>query len=94
MTLNVMVMVKQVIDPDIQISGLNLDQETLTVSASSNSPSVVNGYDEQAVEAALRLKDTQDTHITAISIGTKFAMDVIKNPLSMGCDELVLLQDP
>ena len=94
MTLNVMVMVKQVIDPDIQISGLNLDQETLTVSASSTSPSVVNGYDEQAVEAALRLKDLQDTHITAISIGAKFAMDVIKKPLSMGCDELVLLQDP
>jgi len=86
-------MIKQVIDPDTQISNLNLDQETLTVSASSNSPPVVNGYDEQAVEAALRLKDSQDTHITVISIGKKFALDVMKKPLAMGCDELVLLQD-
>ena len=31
--------------------------------------------------------------MTVVSVGPAFVMDVVKKPLSMGCDELVLLQD-
>ena len=48
---------------------------------------------KNAVEAALQIKDTQGASITVISSGTSFALDVMKKPLSMGADELVLLQD-
>ena len=54
---------------------------------------MVNGFDENAVEAALQIKDEQGANITVISSGTTFALDVMKKPLSMGADELVLLQD-
>jgi electron transfer flavoprotein beta subunit len=55
---------------------------------------VVSPFDEQAVEAALRIKDAQGGKITVLSLGKDFVMDVIKKPLSMGADELILLQDP
>ena len=45
------------------------------------------------MEAALQIKDSQEAAITVISTGTSFALDVMKKPLSMGADELVLLQD-
>ena len=57
MPINVIVIVKQVIDPETQVSALKLDPENGTVSSYGNAPQVVNGFDEQAVEAALRLKD-------------------------------------
>jgi len=59
----------------------------------SNIPPVINGFDENAVEAALRIKDTQEAIITVLSMGQSFALDVMKKPLSMGADSLVLLQD-
>jgi electron transfer flavoprotein beta subunit len=55
---------------------------------------VVSPFDEQAVEAALRVKDAHGGKITVLSLGKDFVMDVIKKPLSMGADELILLQDP
>jgi electron transfer flavoprotein beta subunit len=58
-----------------------------------NVPPVVNGFDENAVEAALRIRDAEGGTVTVISLGASFVMDVVKKPLSMGCDELVLLQD-
>ena len=61
----------------------------------ANQAPVINGFDEQAVEAALRLKEAAgDAHITVLSLGTSFALDVIKKPLAMGADDLVLLEDP
>ena len=94
MPLNVIVIVKQVIDPETEVSALRMDRENRTVSPPGNSPPVVNGFDEQAVEAALRLKDGQGAHVTVISAGSAFTLAVMKKPISMGCDEMVLLQDP
>jgi electron transfer flavoprotein beta subunit len=54
---------------------------------------VISPFDEQAVEAALRLKDTRGGKITIISLGSNLQRDVVKKPLSMGADELILLED-
>ncbi len=91
--LNIIVLAKQVIDPDMPMSAFQVDSENRRVVTPSNMPPVVNGFDENAVEAALRLKDAHGATITVISMGKGFSMDVIKKPLSMGADELVLLQD-
>jgi electron transfer flavoprotein beta subunit len=57
-------------------------------------PPVVSPFDEQAVEAALRLKDKLGGKVTVISLGNGLVRDVVKKPLSMGADELILLEDP
>ncbi len=93
MPLNIVVLAKQVIDPEMPQSAFRVDREARSVVTPPNIPPVVNGFDENAVEAALRIKDGQEARITVISMGKSFSLDVMKKPLSMGADELVLLQD-
>ena len=93
MGLNIIVLAKQVIDPDMPASAFRVERASKRVDTPSNIPPVVNGFDENAVEAALRIKAAQDTAITVISMGRSFSLDVVKKPLSMGADELILLQD-
>ena len=93
MTLKIVVTAKQVIDPETPMSAFGVEANKVAVPA--NQAPVVNGFDEQAIEAALRLKEASgDAHITVLSVGTNFALDVIKKPLAMGADDLVLLDDP
>ena len=92
MPLNIVVLAKQVIDPEMPASAFQIDRENKRVVTPANIPPVVNGFDENAVEAALLIKDSQEASITVVSMGKGFSMDVMKKPLSMGADELVLLQ--
>jgi electron transfer flavoprotein beta subunit len=62
--------------------------------APSGFPPVISPFDEQAVEAALRIKDTHGGKITILSLGNNLLRDVVKKPLAMGADELVLLESP
>lgn len=93
MAINIIVCVKQVVDPEMPASAFKIDSDTKRVVESPGTPPVLNGFDENAVEAALRIKDAVGATITVISMGKSFVMDVVKKPLSMGADELVLLQD-
>ncbi|MBI2936549.1 MAG: electron transfer flavoprotein subunit beta/FixA family protein, partial [Chloroflexi bacterium] len=93
MSPNIIVAAKQVIDPETPPSALRINQERRRMETPSSIAPVVNGFDENAVEAALRIKDAQGAKITVVSAGKDFVLDVIKKPLSMGCDELVLIRD-
>ncbi|HZA24665.1 MAG TPA: electron transfer flavoprotein subunit beta, partial [Dehalococcoidia bacterium] len=93
MPISIGVLAKQVIDPEMPLAAFKIDPSAKRVVPPANIPPVVNGFDENAVEAALQIKDSQEASITVISAGISFALDVMKKPLSMGADELVLLQD-
>ncbi|MDP6099814.1 MAG: electron transfer flavoprotein subunit beta/FixA family protein [Dehalococcoidia bacterium] len=85
---------KQVPDPEAPPGSLKVDTSANKVVLPASISPVVNPYDEQAVEAALRLKDALGGSITVISLGNNLQRDVVKKPLSMGADELILLEDP
>ena len=93
MPAKIAVLAKQVIDPEMPMAAFQIDANAKRVVTPPNIPPVVNGFDENAVEAALQIKDSQEASVTVISAGSSFALDVMKKPLSMGADELVLLQD-
>lgn len=93
MAVSIAVLAKQVVDPEMPMAAFRIDADAKAVVPPPNIPPVVNGFDENAVEAALQIKDAQEAAVTVISTGTAFALDVMKKPLSMGADELVLLQD-
>jgi electron transfer flavoprotein beta subunit len=93
MPIRIGVLAKQVIDPEMPLAAFKIDPSAKRVVTPANIPPVINGFDENAVEAALQIKDSQEATVTVISAGTSFALDVMKKPLSMGADELVLLQD-
>src|SRR5919106_4273455 len=93
MPLQIIVTAKQVIDPEIPKSAFKIDPSTKRVSVPTSFPPVVNGFDEHAVEAALRIKDTQEAKVTVLAVGKPFSIDVMRKLLAMGADELVLVQD-
>ena len=91
--MKIIVCAKQVVDPETPASAFKVDAESKRVVPAPGIPPVVNGFDENAVEAALRIRDQSEASITVLSVGNAFTMDVMKKPLSMGADELVLVED-
>ena len=81
-------------DTDIPPSQFKVDEADLRVVPPAGVPPIVNGFDMNAVEAALRLRDAGvDVEIVIFSVGTGFALDVMKKPLAIGADRLVLVDD-
>ncbi len=89
--MNIVVCVKEIADPEAPPEEFRLEKDRLT--ASPNVLRVLNPFDEQAVEAALRIKDTIGAKVTALSLGRKLDRVVTKKPVFMGADELILLED-
>ncbi len=93
MPMNMIVCCKQVLDPEAPPASFKVDPASNQVVPPPGVPPVISPFDEQAVEAALRIKDSQGGKITVLSLGNNLLRDVVKKPLSMGADELVLLED-
>ena len=91
--MNIIVCVKQVLDPEIPPAKFKIDTETKKVIPPPGVPPVISVFDERAVEAACRLKDKNKGKITVISMGAAKAADVVRHALSMGADDGFVLQD-
>jgi electron transfer flavoprotein beta subunit len=91
--MNIIVCVKQVLDPEIPPAKFKIDPEAKQVIPPAGVPPVISVYDERALEAACRLKDKNGGKITVISMGSEKASDVVKHAISMGADEGFVLND-
>jgi len=91
--IKIIVCMKQVIDPEAPVSAFKVDVEAKKVIPPRGTPPVLSPFDENALEAALEIKDTQDAQVTVLSMGPNFARAVVKKPLGAGADDLILLQD-
>ena len=93
--MRIVVCVKEVLDPDavnnyalagrleIGEDGKSLTQTTI--------PRLMNGFDEQALEAALRLRDAgAECRIGAVSVGPDSAT-ILKHAAALGVDEIASL---
>jgi electron transfer flavoprotein beta subunit len=92
--MNIIVCIKQVNDPEAPPASFKIDAASNKVIPPPGMPPVISTFDEYAVEAALRIKEKVGGKITALSLGMNLLRDVVKKPLSMGADDLVLLEDP
>ena len=96
--MKIVVCVKQIQDPEIAPSVFRVDEDAKTVIPVPGLSPVISPFDEQAVEAALRIRDAagEDSgiEITVVTIGPKGARTVIKAALALGADNAVLLSDP
>ena len=54
---------------------------------------VLDPSGEYAVEAALKIKDATGAKVTVISLGANLLREAVKKPLSMGADDLILLEE-
>jgi len=90
--LNIVVCIKQVFDPEAPVSAYTVDAATKRV-VLKGIPPVISPFDENALEAALRIKDVQESKVTAISLGRNLSRPVLLKALAAGADELILLED-
>lgn len=90
---NIIVCMKQVLDPEIPLSLFKIDTEAKQAVFPKATPPVLSPFDENALEAALKIKDIQPANVTVISLGKKLTRVVVKAPLAAGADRLILLED-
>lgn len=91
--MKIVVCMKIVLDPEAPVSSFKVDLEANRVIPQKGTPPVLNPFDENALEAALRIKDSIGATIVVISMGRNLARPVIKKVLAVGADELIVLED-
>lgn len=92
--MEIIVCVKQVLDPDLPPAKFMVDVEKNRVIPPEGIPLVMNPYDAIAVEAALRMKDEKGGRIMVITLGDQSVEDTVRKALAMGADEGLILSDP
>jgi electron transfer flavoprotein beta subunit len=90
---NVIVCMKQVLDPEAPLSLFKIDSESKQAILPKATPPVLSPFDENALEAALKIKDGQPTNVSVFSLGKKLTRAVVKSPLAAGADQLIILED-
>lgn len=88
----IIVCVKQVLDPEAPVSSYQVDAEAKRV-LQRGVPPVLNPFDENALEAALRIKDTQESEVTMLTMGQGLSKSLARKALAAGADQVVLLED-
>ena len=92
--MHIAVCIKQVPDPEAAFSMFRVDEHAKRVVPAAGLPLVISPFDEQAVEAALRIRERAgEAKVTVLSIGPESARNALKHALAMGADEAVLVQD-
>ncbi len=86
--LNILVCVKQV--PDVNL--VKIDPETGSL-IRKGVPAILNPHDENALEAAVQVKERCGGTVTCITMGPDQAEEALRQCLSCGADRAVLLSD-
>lgn len=87
--MKILVTVKRVVDYNVKVrikpDGSDVDIDGVKMS--------VNPFDENAIEAALRLKEQgKASEVVAVSLGTAANQDVLRHALAMGVDRALLVE--
>jgi electron transfer flavoprotein beta subunit len=90
--MNIIVCIKQIIDPEIPTDQFKLDPSTKRQVRGGLSL-VISAYDQNALEVALQLRERAGGKITALCLGESGAMGAIKSALGMGVDDGILVSD-
>jgi electron transfer flavoprotein beta subunit len=88
--LRIVVLVKQVPDT-ANVTGEAMKEDGTINRAAL--PAVFNPEDLNALEEALKLKDRHDARVTVVTMGPPAAVQVLRESLYRGADEVILLTD-
>ena len=91
--MQIVVTVKQVPDPNFPPTHIQLDPSGKRIGAPLGILAVMNGYDANALEEALQLKERHGGRVSALSLGDESCRAVLKRAVGMGADYALLLGD-
>lgn len=86
--LKIIVCIKQV--PDTGEIKINPQTNTLI---RDGVPSIINPFDKNAIEEAIRIKEKIPSEVSVITMGPPQAQEALKESLAMGADKVHLLSD-
>ncbi|GAG48904.1 unnamed protein product, partial [marine sediment metagenome] len=87
--MRIIVCIKQVPDTE-ELGKVKINPATNTLKREGVS-SIINPFDENAVEEALRLREKKSGEVTALSMGPPQAEEALRKTLAMGVDRAILL---
>ena len=92
--MRIIVCMKIVLDPEAPASMFKVDEAAKKVLPMKGNPPVLNPFDENALEAALKIKDAnKGSTITVVSMGKNLPRPIVRKSLATGADDLVVLED-
>ncbi len=92
--MHIVVCVKLVPNPEAAFSQFSIDELARKVVPVAGLQWVMSPFDEQALEAALRVREKHaNSRITVMTLGPETARNALKHGLAMGADDGVLLSD-
>jgi len=93
--MHIIVCIKQVPDPEGPRESFVINKENLCVEP-RGIPPALSLFDENALEAALRIKDLdpKNVKVTVLSMGRKLSAAVLMKALAAGADELLKVESP
>lgn len=86
--MEIVVCIKQV--PDTTEVRINPETNTLI---REGVPSIINPFDENAIEEAIRMRDKNGGKVTVITMGPPQAKEALKQAIAMGADDVILVSD-
>jgi electron transfer flavoprotein beta subunit len=91
MGFHVVVCMKMVPDPEAAPESFTIDGDGKRISA-RGVPPVMSPFDENALEAAIRLKESAGARLTIVSVGGSFSQAVLLKAMATGADDVVLVR--
>lgn len=92
--MHIVVTLKQVYDPNTPAVLLKIGKDGRTLELPAGMSQIMNGYDANAVEAALALKDKNGGTITVLSVGDESCKNALRRAIGMGADNGVHIAGP
>jgi len=89
--MHIIVCIKQVPDTE-ELSKVRINSRTNTL-VREGVKSIINPFDENAIEEALRIKEKYGGRVTVLSMGPPQAEEALRRALAMGADKAILLSD-
>ncbi len=90
---NIIVCLKQVPDPDAPVDQFTVDATAQKLVPAPSVTPVVSPFDQNAIEAALQIKEAHGGKVTALSLGVPSPLEALKRALHMGVDDAVLVDN-
>src|SRR5262245_27548606 len=93
-SMDIVVTLKRVPDPNIPSNMIAIEGSGQQVVTPQGIPPVTNGYDANALEEAVRLKERHGGIVTALSVGDEGARDALRRAISVGATAAIHIAGP
>lgn len=92
--MRIIVCIKQVPDPEAPFTAVEVDSAEKKITTKGVAP-VMNPFDQNALEAALKIKDElKDVEIKVLSVGATLSAAILRGALAVDADDLILVDNP